>query len=218
MISIESTLSASSWLMMLTGLCTIVAVYLISAPYGRYSPSQQRTNINWGFLVPPKIAWFIMESPNLWMMGLVFVIAKSFNLCIIYGSEKGDSYLPNLILIICFLTHYINRSVIYPLQMQGGNSMPISVMLLAFAYCSWNGFNQAVSLLVVTKYPVGWIFSIQFILGIALFICSFYINISSDKYLLSLKKEKSLNSYSIPHGGLFELISCPNYCEDYCKY
>jgi len=42
-----------------------------------------------------------------------------------------------------FMTHYVNRSVIYPLQMRGGKPTPCMVMLMAWSFCVLNGFMQS---------------------------------------------------------------------------
>ena len=112
--------------MFVTGVFTIyTTLFHVTAPYGRHS-----TATGWGILVNPRLAWMVMESPNLWW-------------CLYYYC-KGDGFtnLPaaNIILILIFSGHYINRSLVYPLRISAGSkAMPIAVMLSATFYCTWNG-------------------------------------------------------------------------------
>ena len=131
-------LSCSSVAMVWTAFITFIACLCIPAPYGRYSKSK-----GWGYLISAPIAWFIMESPNLWMPFVVYFslnIERNLNFC-------------NKILLSLYYIHYINRTIVYPYRMPKSSSpMPISVMSLAFIYCCWNSFTQALSLCVVNKY------------------------------------------------------------------
>ncbi len=63
---------------------------------------------------------------------------------------------------------------------------------------------------LLLTYPDSWISSPRFIVGILLFITGFVINIYSDNYLIKLRQNNTGN-YSIPQGGLFRYISCPNF-------
>ncbi len=202
----------SSLIMIFTGVFTFLSLTFISAPYGRYS-----TNKGWGFLVPAKLAWFLMESPNLWITGVIFL-----------WTPENDQIVSNAnrMLLTCFLTHYVNRAIIFPIGMNECSPMPVSVMFMAFVFCLWNGFNQALSLLVVNKYESDWIMDTRFIVGIALFYAGFFINMRSDSALIKLRrvaaeeaeeasdgKAPTEKKYVIPSGGLFEYVSCANYCE-----
>jgi len=62
----------------------------------------------------------------------------------------------------------------------------------------------------------------QFYIGLVLFAIGFLVNIQSDQILLTQKKmargannndKGSLSKYVIPRGGLFEYVSCANYCK-----
>ena len=181
----------------------------------------KKTFLAWGFLVPGHLAWFLMESPNLWITIIVFIVSQlhECNECVTFTAFMENGFkLPNIILLACFSLHYFHRSIIYPLRMSHCNSMPVSVMFLAFTFCCWNGFNQSVTLLTIKTYPIDWIWQFQFSIGLLLFFVGAYINISSDYYLLSLKRAKEQNGvkgYVIPRTGLFEYISCPNYCKSH---
>ena len=137
-----STLRSSSILMIVIGAVTFIACSVITAPYGRYS-----TDKGWGFLIPAKLSWFLMESPNLWMPVIIFNY---------FGSSDCFASIANKILLTMFIIHYIQRSIIYPVFRVCGKHhqpTPVSVTLLAFLYCTWNAFNQSLALLVVTVYP-----------------------------------------------------------------
>ena len=53
------------------------------------------------------------------------------------------------------------------------------------------------------------ILDINVLVGLIVFIIGMSINISSDNKLISLRKDSE--GYKIPHGGVFTLVSCPNY-------
>jgi steroid 5-alpha reductase family enzyme len=50
----------------------------------------------------------------------------------------------------------------------------------------------------------------RFIVGILIYVIGYVINKHADLKLRSLRKTGN-SEYSIPSGGLFECISCPNY-------
>ena len=192
----------SSYAMILTGVATILSLLVIKAPYGRYS-----TDKGWGFLVPAKLAWFLMESPNLWITLVTFILNIS---------NHNLSIQPNRILMMCFALHYTNRAILFPLSMKVSNPMPVSVMLMAMFYCTWNGFNQATQLILVKAYPDEWLYDPRFIVGVVIFYWGFWVNIQSDRILVNLRKGSEASGekkYVIPKGGWFKYVSCANYCK-----
>ena len=174
---------------------TLVACLLITAPYGRYSTSK-----GWGPLVPAQLAWFLMESPNLWIPLLFWSTDNAPKL-----AEKA---LPNCILLLFFVLHYFHRAVIYPLRMQAriAAPMPVSVAFLAFAFCCWNGLNQSIALTLLQEYPEGYETHPRFLCGMAIAATGMALNIHADTHLLNLRKDPSDRTYKIPRGGLFELV------------
>lgn len=198
--------------MLVTGIVTLATTLLIKAPYGRYS-----TPKGWGVLLPARFAWFVMESPNLWITMIIQLH---------YANPKCTTSFANNFLTFLFILHYANRAVLYPLRMRRDASpMPISVTGLAFLYCCWNGLTQALSLSVVNPLPASWIYDPRFILGTALFFAGFVCNITSDNTLQSLRdstqKPGSIRHqlrYKIPHGGLFEYVSCANYAGEVLEW
>lgn len=147
----STIVNLSSIAMIVAGLFTFISTLFITAPYGRFAAST-----GWGPLIDARTAWFIMESPNLWITFLIWVLYPTSSSSSLSGINTANISNPaTLVLLCCFLCHYINRSVIFPLQMkaEATNPMPLSVMMFAFFYCSWNGLTQSLSLLVATPYP-----------------------------------------------------------------
>lgn len=216
--NVESALNVSSTAMLVSALLTFLGLSLFAAPYGKYSRTK-----GFGALVPAQLAWAVMESPNLWVSFAIWYYRSVFN---------GDAiaHPVNELALWCFLIHYINRSIIYPLRMSTSKAtpMPLSVMIAAFVFCSWNGANQAFSLIVVgtNANSQATLLNIRSIVGVLVFLVGFIINITSDNILIQAKKmaddqEKasivvtSKNKYVIPRGGFFEYVSCANYCKSF---
>ncbi|KAI9087707.1 hypothetical protein K1719_030339 [Acacia pycnantha] len=53
------------------------------------------------------------------------------------------------------------------------------------------------------------LFLLRFYSGAVVFVCGIWINVWSDRELLRLKRQGK--GYVAPRGGIFELVSCPNY-------
>ena len=111
----------SSSAMIIAGVVTFLGCSYLAAPYGKYTSSK-----GWGVLLNPKYAWIIMESPNIWIAYLVYAYRPS-------SSDEIISNVHNQILLGCFILHYINRCIIYPLRMESNSSapMPITVSILS---------------------------------------------------------------------------------------
>jgi hypothetical protein len=136
----NTLLNFLSFPMIATGAVTYVACTYITAPYGRHVKKK-----GWGVMVPARLSWFVMESPNLLVP-----------LCM-YGYRALDDFsYVKWILLSLFLMHYVQRSVVYPLFRVSGKyhqPLPVSVPFLAFCFCSWNAWLQVISLAISEKYP-----------------------------------------------------------------
>ena len=88
--------------------------------------------------------------------------------------------------------------------------MPISVMLMAMLYCTWNGVLQASYLVELKEFPKQYEKTPQFLIGVVVFFIGFTINYQSDGILRNLRKPGE-TGYKIPHGGLFEYVSGANF-------
>lgn len=205
----------SSYAMLVTAILTFIALHYVAAPYGRYSPSrgketkdskQRAASSGWGPLIPARVAWIIMESPNLWIYALILLSISSdtgFHL-----SSKA------VVLSLCYLGHYVNRALVFPLSLSSSTApMPLSVMMMAFLYCTWNGVNQALFILLLPHDDINWHSpeGVRTLVGVSCFALGMFINISADRALIQLRQEKRPGEYVIPRGPLFALVSCPNY-------
>jgi 3-oxo-5-alpha-steroid 4-dehydrogenase 1 len=215
-----------------SGICAFVTLLLgRPAPYGRHVEEK-----GWGPLVDARLAWFLMESPNLYVSAVLWKI----------GDEKCKTSLANNLLLGLFLFHYVNRSLIYPLQMPATSTpMPLSVMLMAYAFCCCNAYLQARELTMFRLYPESHLSTAAFQIGVSMFIVGWCLNIHSDGILRKLKKQgegqrKNASNpkrgiqtrrqakqeedkggkshYQIPRGGLFEYISGANFFSEIIEW
>lgn len=207
LVEIEGLLFGSSSVMVVSALLTFLGLSFFAAPYGKYSATK-----GFGPLVPAQIAWCFMEIPNLWVSLIVYIYRGHVSDPAIYGDV-------NKLALFCFLLHYVNRSIIYPYRMRTNSCtpMPASVMFAALVFCSWNGLNQATSLILVDHNQSS-ISDLKSIVGLIVFAAGFYINVTSDSILINAKKNgekvaSGVSKYVIPTGGMFEFISCANYCK-----
>ena len=165
----------------------------VAPPYGRHNHN------SWGPQINSKIAWIAMELVAL----LSFVI--SFLM--------GVGFTPvTLIISGLFTLHYIHRSIIYPLLTRSGaKTMPLLIMFFAVIFNSINGYINGDYLGAHPEaYPVEYFTDVKFVVGLTVFILGAFINLTSDYYLISLRKIGDPNMYKLPTGKLFKWISCPN--------
>lgn len=186
-----------------------------TASYGRH-----RRPTTTGRTIPAPIAWFLFESPTLWLTILLFPLGKN------HSNPKS------IIHISFYLIHYFHRVLIYPLVMfliinrknpkSGGHDYPIKETVLGTIYNLLNAYLQARSASEYTDFGNDKLFRFRFLFGTAIFAAGMAINVSSDYALLKLKSDQTTasgegdkgivkNRYKIPKGGMFELVSCPNY-------
>jgi protein-S-isoprenylcysteine O-methyltransferase Ste14 len=169
-----------------------ILLFYISAPYGKFLRK------GWGPAIKSKWAWMIMESPSPVLMSFFFL-------------TSGEKNIPRIIFILCWLTHYLHRTLIYPFSQSGKNkSYPVLIVFMAFIFNCLNGFVNGYGVFHVLSYDSSWLFSWQFIAGGIIFISGFIINKTADEKLRKLRKG-SPSEYVLPHGWLFNVVSSPHY-------
>ncbi len=171
-----------------------VALFFISAPYGRH------VRASWGPTVNAALGWTLMES----------VAVLAFAVCFLLGN-RGE---PDItwIFFILWQIHYVHRAVVYPLRRKhSGTPMPLVLVGMAILFNTYNGYLNGRYLGVHGEnYDASWISNPRFLCGVGLFFLGLSINIHADSTLRNLRKDGG-RQYKIPYGGLYRWVSCPNY-------
>lgn len=174
---------------------TFLALFFVIAPYGRH------VRKGWGPTLPSRLGWILMESPTL----IVFDV--------LWLTSSDPLHPVGLAFAAIWHLHYVNRTLVFPFRMRGaqGKRMPALVALLAVVFNSGNAYLQAGWIYRLSGgYSIDWLTDPRFLLGLAIFLIGFRVNLRSDAILRNLRKPGD-TGYTIPRGGLYRLLSCPNY-------
>jgi len=177
-----------TYIWILIALIVLPINLIYKAPYGKHSTKK------WGKSIDNKTGWILMELPALLTCPLIyFTITEEIN--------------SNVVFIVLWITHYFNRTVIYPLRIKTkGKKIPIAIVASAFFFNMVNGILNGYFLTLLQFESIS---ELYLILGFIIFIIGFYINISSDNLLIKLRTNQK--GYVIPNGKLFNYVSCPNF-------
>jgi protein-S-isoprenylcysteine O-methyltransferase Ste14 len=171
-----------------------VLLLFVPAPYGRY------TRRSFGAFVNRKLGWIIMEAPCPLWVGVLFVVAAP------------EPVLVPLVFLVLWEAHYLHRAFIFPFTMRGrAQHLTWLTVALGFFHNCLNGYLLGRDLFAFgpTREP-SWLADPRFILGATLFVAGYVTNRQADTKLRSLRAPGETD-YRVPHGGLFEWVSCPNY-------
>lgn len=180
--------------MIITGLFVFITEFFFTAGYGQFATK------SWGFAIPSKYAWMIMESP-------VFVIMLYFW----YKSPQRSSKIRTLFFLF-FEAHYFQRSFIFPLLFKGTSTMPVVICLMAVLFNICNGTMQGQWLFYISpeNYYRNWSKNPKLYIGIIVFITGMAINIHSDFVIRNLRKPGDNNHY-LPNAGFYKYVTSANY-------
>lgn len=179
---------------------TLLALALVptqlrmAAPYGRHAHTK------WGPSISNQLGWCIMEVVSLLVFAGLFLLGPI---------EKTA---PMWVFFALWVAHYVNRSLIFPWRTRtAGKQIPIAIVGSAIAFNMVNaGLNGSYFGWFGPVYPPEWLSDPRFIAGLAIFAAGAGINLWADNKLIALRADGS-QGYSIPRGGLFNLVSCPNH-------
>jgi protein-S-isoprenylcysteine O-methyltransferase Ste14 len=171
---------------------TIIGLVFVTAPYGRHSRS------GWGPTIPARLGWVVMEAVSPVVFVAVFIT----------GEHRAQ--LVPLIFLAMWQLHYLQRAFIYPFLMRGGRRMPVLVALLAVGFNLLNAYINARWISALGDYPESWLGDPRFLIGLAIFLFGYGMNLSADRTLRGLRADGQ-SGYRIPQGGMYRWVSCPNY-------
>lgn len=169
-------------------------LFFITAPYGRH------VRKGWGPQMSARLGWIVFESPPVLVFAWIF-----FG----YGDHRLE--LVPLCLLAVWQFHYIHRAYVFPFRMRSsGKRVPILIVSIAVVFNCLNAYINARWISHLGSYPESWLTDPRFAVGLAIFALGWTINIHADTVLLRLRRPGE-SGYKIPRGGLYELITCPNY-------
>ena len=176
----------------ITAIFVFIVLLKINAPYGKFF-----NNLG-GYSLPYKIGWLIQESVSPIVFSYFFII------------DNLDKGFVTWMFFSLWIGHYTYRSIIFPFRMgENSSRIPIIIMLSAIFFNSINGFINGYYFSNIGYYHSQYLYNINFLLGLLVFIIGFYINFKSDNILIKLKLKNE--GYQIPQGFMYKYISCPNY-------
>lgn len=172
---------------------TFVLLFILTAPYGRHGRP------GWGPTLETRLAWVLMELPSV----------AVFSLCWYLGDLSSTA---STLLGAMWLTHYVHRTFIFPARMRPGQARTAAVIvLMGMVFNTGNSYLNARWLYTLSPgYADSWLWDPRFLIGAALFVAGFVINYRADRALANLRKPGE-TGYKVPRGGLFEVVTCPNY-------
>ncbi|MBA59508.1 MAG: hypothetical protein CMQ40_10100 [Gammaproteobacteria bacterium] len=180
------------WGMIFSAPVVFVVLLYVPAPYGRYARP------GWGPLMDNRLGWLVMESPACLLMLVPFLFIEESSLVLFF--------------LFLWQFHYVHRSFVYPFGLKKEPKIPIIVVVMAFTFNIFNAFINGFYLSQYSAYyDYSWIYSSNFIVGLAFFLWGFWANKRSDQILYHLKKGKGHENYGVPDQFLYRYISCPNY-------
>ena len=170
-----------------------VFLFFFAAPYGRY------TRKGWGPVISSRTGWILMELPAAGLFALFFILG-----------DRTAGWLPVFFLVL-WQIHYVHRSVIYPFRFRSEQKITLVIVAMGVVFNLGNTYiNGRYLFSLGPGFEDGWAGDPRFIIGVLVFVCGFLINKHSDWILKKLRKPGE-SGYSIPRGGLYRWVSCPNY-------
>ncbi|KAI0267296.1 3-oxo-5-alpha-steroid 4-dehydrogenase-domain-containing protein [Gloeopeniophorella convolvens] len=142
---------------------------------------------------------------------------------------------PQFLLTSFYIIHYLNRALVSPLRSPSRSKSHLTVVVSAIAFNIPNGFLLAAFLSSsdTALFLKDAFSSPRFWKGVALWAFGFVGNIYHDEILLNIRrkaiakgkakeaaggKDAQQPHYAIPHGGLYSLISYPNYLSEWTEW
>jgi 3-oxo-5-alpha-steroid 4-dehydrogenase 1 len=203
--------------------------FVYNAPFGRFATPHSVLSVD------GVKSWIVMElfSPLCFLVTAYLHPFSRTPFPLPSFSSPAFGIKPPLILTTLYLIHYLNRALISPLRSPSRSKSHLLVVTCGIACNVPNGFLLAAYLTSASTATYhltqNGLSSPRFWTGIAIWAVGFVGNVYHDEILLNIRrkaiakgKAKELENgqpapqphYAIPHGGLYSIISFPNYfCE-----
>jgi 3-oxo-5-alpha-steroid 4-dehydrogenase 1 len=169
-------------------------LFFVPAPYGRYTRQGR------GPTLSSPLAWVLMELPSGLTMAIMFAMGNRHQNVVAW------------VFLGLWEFHYAYRSLVFPwLRRANTRRMPLTIVLFAVVFNVANRYMNGRWLFALSPIKDGtWLMDPRFVAGAIVFGIGFWVHVYSDQILLRLRKPGD-SGYSIPTGGAFGLVSCPNY-------
>jgi protein-S-isoprenylcysteine O-methyltransferase Ste14 len=140
-----------------------------------------------------------MESPAVFVFAGVYAV----------GDHRFEPV--PLVLLGLWMLHYVHRALVYPLRLStAGRRMPVSIVAMGFSFNLVNAWLNARWISHLGPYADGAGAGLWLWVGGAVFLAGLVMNRAADRTLLRLRRGGD-SGYSVPCGGVFRWVSCPNY-------
>jgi 3-oxo-5-alpha-steroid 4-dehydrogenase 1 len=169
-------------------------LFFITAPYGRHARR------GWGPTVGARFAWMLMEFPSWGTLTLLLLLRER---------PVGAAA---MVLYALWMGHYAYRSLVYPFTLSSrAHRVPVLIILFGVVFNMGNGYLNGRSLFAFgPAYDLAWLGDIRFVAGALLFCTGLGIHLWAD-ISLRRQRERAGGGYIVPQGGLYSLVSSPNY-------
>lgn len=192
------------FLIVMAALAVIVfiSLFFVDAGYGKFY------NPKWGPSIDNHLGWMLMEAPVFLAMLLLWW----------FSDRRTDSV--RMAFLLLFELHYFNRSFVFPHKLNGHGRMPLSIILMGVLFNTLNALMQGGWIFYLSPedyYGDGWLHSLPFLFGTAIFIYGMVVNIQSDSIIRHLRKPGDTAHY-LPQGGMFRYVTSANYFGEFMEW
>jgi 3-oxo-5-alpha-steroid 4-dehydrogenase 1 len=180
----------------------LIGAFMSKAPYGKLGSERA------GFNLSPRLGWFLMELPA----------TVSFLWFYLHGRNAAE--LVPMIFLGVWLVHYGNRGFVFPMLMRVARgtrgTFSLIVVVSGWLVTTLHGYLNAVFIAHLSDHMTpDWLTDPRFIIGMAIYVCGFVLNVHSDAIIRNLRSrdevERGEKVYRIPQGGLFRYVTNPSY-------
>ncbi len=197
-----STYDIITGAMIVMAVIVFIALHRVNAGYGMmYNPK-------WGPTVSNRVGWVVMELPAFTCMVILWA-------CSHHPTDPVPCVMASL-----FLLHYFQRTFIFPFLMRGKSKMPWAIIIMGMTFNTINAYLIGGWFFFITPegyYPISWLYSPLFIMGVLIFFLGMGINLHSDHVIRNLREPGDTSHY-IPRKGFYRFVAGANYFGEFTEW